>query len=141
MANSNTLNQTQREEFKAKLRDLLRKAEQRVSEKSAEAHQMALQKLLDAQGATELAANFKTLSQEVRDVESQLENRGFETRGDEVRLSYSADDVLRKTYDEFVDEQIGSEKEPVQKLSEAIGNVWSIGTLAEAKQLVDSFAQ
>lgn len=141
MQQTQQLNQKQREEFKDTLRGVYRKATQVLSEKSAEAHQTALQKLLEHQKAAELATTYKTLYAKLEETETLLELKGFEVRRDVVSLAYDAPDDVKTMYEAFVNEQVGSERKKVEELSEAVSNSWSIASLSEAKQLLASFAQ
>jgi hypothetical protein len=142
MQKTQVLNQKQREEFKDTLREVYRKAERALSEKSTEAHRTALQKLLEHQGAVELATTYKTLKAKLDETEKQLGLKGFDIRHDDVELdSYGASDEVKAIYETFVAEQIGPEKQRVEELSEAVRSSWSIATLSEAKELLASFTQ
>src|ERR1039458_9101767 len=123
------LNQKQREEFKDTLREVYRKSERALSEKSTEAHRIALQRLLEHQEAAELAATYKNLKSQLDETEKSLELKGFEIRYDDVRLDSRAPDEVKAMYETFVVEQIGPEKQRVEELEEAMRSAWSIASL------------
>jgi uncharacterized membrane protein len=142
MKETQQLNQKQREEFKEALRTIYRKASEVLSEKSTEAHEIALQKVLAHQKAVDLAASYKDLKAKLEKTEKLLEQKGFEIGyGDVVRLDSHAPDSLKAMYEAFVSEQVGPERQRVDELNKAVSNSWSIATLAEAKELLASFAQ
>lgn len=141
MKDTQQLNQKQRQAFEDTIREALRKAERALSDKTAEARAGALQKSLERLGLQELVSRISELRSELDQSTERLEKAGFEMRRGEIDIAYDAPESVTATFDALVDAQVGSEKQKVERLSEAVRNLWQIGTLSEAKQLVATFVQ
>ena len=134
------LNQKQRDAFEKTLRDKLSEAQRALREREREAETVALEAIIKQGGAAELAANAIILSKQVSEVESELEELGFEldVRDGEVQLAYRAPAELKESYQELVNAQLVPEKQRIEAIEKMLRDAWSIGTLAEAKELVEA---
>jgi transposase-like protein len=131
----------QREGFESMLRETLRQAQRSLQVRQGEAEEIALQKVIESSGATELVVEIRRLKSSLDDANAQLEVIGFEFRGDDLRIIYDAPAALRKSYEAAVSELVTPETEKVNSLSKALGDIWAVTTVPEAKKVIETFAR
>lgn len=130
----------QREGFEQRLREVLTEAKRALSDKTDEAHEAALQKIIEKRGATQLVADLQRLTRELEEANDALELLGFEMQRGEVQIAYGASDEFKKSYEEAVNQQIVPETEKVNAIYKALGNLRAVTTVPEAKKTLEAFA-
>ena len=130
----------QREGFEQRLREVLQEAKRALSDKTDGAREAALQTILEKRGATQLVADIRRLNHELEEANDALKLLGFEMDGDDCQVAYRAGDELKKSYEEAVTQQIIPETEKVNAIYKALGNLWTVTTIPEAKQTIEAFA-
>jgi hypothetical protein len=139
MRNTQQLNQKQREALENKLRSALHKAEQTLRQKEKSAEATVLGTLIEEARLKELSDSLAVLQFELDDAISLIESKGFAVcDGVVLGISHDAPDVLRNLFRERVRAQVIPETERVQELTKACQDTWSIATLSEAKQLLET---
>ena len=130
----------QREGFETTLREALKEARRILTAKTNEAEGAALRKILEETGAVALVAHVHELNAHLDEATKKLEALGFEFgRQDEVRLSYNPPEALEKKYKALVSKQIEVETERVNSLHQALGNMWAVTTVPEAREMLGAF--
>ena len=132
----------QREGFEITLREALNEAKKILSAKTDEAQTAALQQILEETGAVELVAHIRELNSHLEQSTTKLEALGFEIRHDgDVELIYQPPEGLKETFEALVAKQVVVETERVNSLYQALGNMWAVTTVPEAKQVIEAVAR
>jgi hypothetical protein len=139
--NQQTMTVKQREGFETTLREALNDARKILSVKTSAAEETALRQILEETGAVALVVHVRELNSHLDEATKKLEALGFEFgRGDDVRLTYQPPEAVQKKYEALVSKQVEVETKRVNSLHKALGNMWAVTTVPEAREMLGSFA-
>jgi hypothetical protein len=140
MEKTQQLNQKQRGAFENTLREAKNDARRALERAEQEAHAIALNTLVALYGVAEVAAEAMNTEAKLDELTKRLEEKGFELRGSQLRLTYDCPDAVREAYDKQIADLTVAEREKLASIENALRDSWQIATIAEAKELVAGFA-